>query len=532
MIVRALRARGFMRYEALDLEDLPRGVIALVGENESGKSTVGEAIAFALFGRTIRTEETDPTHAIHWDADEAHTSIDVELAGQGVFRVERRVARTGEFDARLFGPRGQEVAQGPRPVSEALQRILGYDFSAFRYSFYVAQGELDLIQREGRDNASRVVRDMVGISTLERARQRLEGERAELRERAEVLDRDLIVANALHTEALPLREDLAGYEQRLQAAREAQASAQNEEARAAEAYQRWERARAAERRRAAALDGLERVAAAAALRSSLLAVRDRLAALQAAAEAASAEAEKALAIEARPREQARAAVERAEAILAAAQRLEALVQHRAEELRRATAGEDPDSLPARAERERERAQSERRRAAWATWLGVASLALAAVGAGYALGLHLPREAPWLSPPPETLRLFGGRLQLTGLGARGAAALAGGAGALFALLGAVLLVRRRRAAARRRSSAEEAARLAERLDADRRELAACEAFRLGSLAAVGEALSEVRDAAVRAALDELRRVAGAQAESSSSPSELLASARGRLEELEG
>ena len=58
MIVRALRAEGFMRYELLELTELPSGVIALVGENEAGKSTIGEAIAFSLFGRTIRTDES------------------------------------------------------------------------------------------------------------------------------------------------------------------------------------------------------------------------------------------------------------------------------------------------------------------------------------------------------------------------------------------------------------------------------------------------------------------------------------------
>ena len=54
-------------------------MIALVGENEAGKSTIGEAIAFSIFGRTIRTEDTDPTQAIHWDADECRTAIDVGL---------------------------------------------------------------------------------------------------------------------------------------------------------------------------------------------------------------------------------------------------------------------------------------------------------------------------------------------------------------------------------------------------------------------------------------------------------------------
>ena len=197
MIVRSLLAEGFMRYQRIELNDLPTGVIALVGDNEAGKTTLGEAVAFALFGRTIRTEDTDPTQAINWDVDVCRTRIGFEVPS-GLYTVERLVARTGEFEARLFDDEGALVAEGAR-VNEALVRLIGFDFPTFRYSFYVAQGELDLVQREGRDNAKRIVYDMLGITTIERAKQALAGDLRELEERSNTLERDLIVASALHT---------------------------------------------------------------------------------------------------------------------------------------------------------------------------------------------------------------------------------------------------------------------------------------------------------------------------------------------
>src|SRR3954468_15032876 len=98
-----------MKYESLDLRDLPRGPIAIQGSNEAGKTTIGECIAFALFGRTVRTEDTDPAQAIHWNSDRCTTTIEVELGsrdeggGQGTHKIERTVDRAGATEARLYG---------------------------------------------------------------------------------------------------------------------------------------------------------------------------------------------------------------------------------------------------------------------------------------------------------------------------------------------------------------------------------------------------------------------------------------------
>ncbi|HDY83028.1 MAG TPA: hypothetical protein ENH48_08765, partial [Halieaceae bacterium] len=54
MIINAVQAKNVLKYATLDLKDLPeKGIIAISGENESGKSTIGETVCFALFGRTF-----------------------------------------------------------------------------------------------------------------------------------------------------------------------------------------------------------------------------------------------------------------------------------------------------------------------------------------------------------------------------------------------------------------------------------------------------------------------------------------------
>ncbi len=59
MIILRIKAECLHRYRRLRLTDLPeRGIIALSGDNESGKSAIGGIICFALFGRTFPSPRT------------------------------------------------------------------------------------------------------------------------------------------------------------------------------------------------------------------------------------------------------------------------------------------------------------------------------------------------------------------------------------------------------------------------------------------------------------------------------------------
>ena len=45
MIIRSINAENFMKFSRLNLSSLPEsGVLGIIGPNESGKSTIGEAI--------------------------------------------------------------------------------------------------------------------------------------------------------------------------------------------------------------------------------------------------------------------------------------------------------------------------------------------------------------------------------------------------------------------------------------------------------------------------------------------------------
>ena len=53
MIIQNLRSQNVLKYSHLVLNGIPeKGLIAISGRNESGKTAVVETICFGLFGRT------------------------------------------------------------------------------------------------------------------------------------------------------------------------------------------------------------------------------------------------------------------------------------------------------------------------------------------------------------------------------------------------------------------------------------------------------------------------------------------------
>lgn len=194
MIINAVKANNVLKYEMLDLEDLPeKGIIAISGENESGKSTIGETVCFALFGRTFSLGPDDLDKVLRWG--EHHCSVTLDFSVDGIaYQLSRFLDRDGSHSARLSRADDIEnpVARGVTAVSERLFEILGYEFDEFVESFYLAQREITTPHPH-----SVAVKTMAGVAPLEYVAASFEDEIAQFDEMAEELDAE---AEALRQE--------------------------------------------------------------------------------------------------------------------------------------------------------------------------------------------------------------------------------------------------------------------------------------------------------------------------------------------
>lgn len=124
MIVRNLRAWNFMRFRRIEITGLPgKGLLGIEGANESGKSTIGHLLEFAVSGRAPR-HEGDFTSVINWESDFMKLELDFTAGGKN-YRILRQCDRDRSMFVKLESE-GGETAQGELTVGKALARILGY----------------------------------------------------------------------------------------------------------------------------------------------------------------------------------------------------------------------------------------------------------------------------------------------------------------------------------------------------------------------------------------------------------------------
>lgn len=165
MIITSIKAENVLKYKSLVLEDLPQqGVIAISGKNESGKSTIGETVCFALFGRTFSLDASELDKLVFWGSGGCSVSLTFRIGENDHYHIERFLDKDGTHSAK-FSRVGEEdlpIARGVDGVADALFMVLGYDFEEFVDSFYLAQREITAPQPN-----SHTVKAMAGIAALE-----------------------------------------------------------------------------------------------------------------------------------------------------------------------------------------------------------------------------------------------------------------------------------------------------------------------------------------------------------------------------
>ena len=207
MIIHSISARNVLKYEQLDLNDLPQeGIIGISGFNESGKSTIGETICFALFGRTFSINEDELGKIIRWGASECSVTIrfsnnTADNPDEELYAITRMLDCDGNHSAKLYKVYNEDnpLARGIERVDEALYELTSVEFEEFIESFYLAQREITTPHPH-----SYALKTMAGIATMEycdnsilqdieqniEAAEELENRIAQLEEDVEELDID------------------------------------------------------------------------------------------------------------------------------------------------------------------------------------------------------------------------------------------------------------------------------------------------------------------------------------------------------
>ncbi len=174
MIITQLEAGNFRKYRHLQLNHLPeQGLIIVVGGNESGKSSMGDALSFALFGRTDTLADARTGKLVLWGETQASIALSFRHQEKD-YRLARSIDTQGKQTASLVRVAdGVTLADNSEQVAAQLQTLLGYAYPAYVRTFYWSQ-QTNTDSRSDTDS----LQAMAGIKSYLRLDNELQSEQA------------------------------------------------------------------------------------------------------------------------------------------------------------------------------------------------------------------------------------------------------------------------------------------------------------------------------------------------------------------
>jgi len=207
MIITRIDASNILKYKRLALNLPEQGLIAISGQNESGKSSIGEAVCFALFGRTFSIGPDDLHKVVRWGENHCAVTLQFKVGDQR-YELSRFLDRDGNHSAKLsLSGHDEPFARGIPQVDEVLLELLGFEYEQFVESFYLAQREITTPHPH-----SQAVKIMAGVAPLEEVIDEIE---KEIDERKDLLEEVQAECDAIHLELDELGIE-EGHLQRLQ----------------------------------------------------------------------------------------------------------------------------------------------------------------------------------------------------------------------------------------------------------------------------------------------------------------------------
>lgn len=168
MIIKSIKLQNFRSHSNSEL-NFDTGISVLIGENGAGKTSILEAISFALFKQHVAKIDD----LIKRETRGLGVDLIFEHNGRE-YRVTRKKRENTGPESRLFIKNngtflGNMIQEGDRAVTEEIRKILQTDETLFLNAMYIRQGEIARLLDATASERKNIVGRLLGIDALQKA---------------------------------------------------------------------------------------------------------------------------------------------------------------------------------------------------------------------------------------------------------------------------------------------------------------------------------------------------------------------------
>ncbi len=204
-MITSIELGDFLSHSNTELE-FENGVTVFVGDNGAGKSSIIDAITFALFGQHTRKSNKG---LIKRGSNQGFAKVGFSINGkqfEAVRKIDSKGTLAATFAEIVDGER-VEIAAGERKqfgesMTQEVEKVIGLDFEKLKIASIVQQGELNTIINAKPKEFKELLNAIIGIDKLDVASESMKAVNKDFRERIrdtfgyddthiEILSRDL-----------------------------------------------------------------------------------------------------------------------------------------------------------------------------------------------------------------------------------------------------------------------------------------------------------------------------------------------------
>ncbi|MEK6658393.1 MAG: SMC family ATPase, partial [Campylobacterota bacterium] len=205
------RLENFKKYSSYEIE-FGEGLIGIIGKNGSGKSTIFEAIFFALYGELKNKGYKEIVRNANADAKDAViVELDFEFDSAEYKVVREFRGKALSANVKLY-KNSELITSGAREVTTSITSLTKMSKDAFMHTLFASQKELTSLSTLKNEDRKKMIRRLLGLEKIDFVENSLVEKSRQLGREIKAFDEVLLSSEDVKAKQEQIKESVAAKE--------------------------------------------------------------------------------------------------------------------------------------------------------------------------------------------------------------------------------------------------------------------------------------------------------------------------------